>query len=261
MTKFLKPGKHPYEYYDLANIAMRRALDDSGLDFKQNVEQVFCGYVYGDPCCGQKAVYTLGYTGVPVVNVNNNCSTGSTALYLANEAIRGGESECVMALGFEKMYSGSLRTFFPDRVSPLETFISVNHDIHGKVKAPMAPMMFGNAGREHMQKYGTKKEHFGKVAWKNHLHSVNNPYSQFRDKYTLDQIMAGKAIYEPLTKLQCCPTSDGAACAIICSEEFMLKHDLQDCAVEIKAIELMTDLPSTFNSKSSMNIVGSDMAT
>lgn len=77
-----------------------------------------------------------------------------------------------------------------------------------------------------MEKYGTKAEHFGKIAEKNHKHSVNNPYSQFRDVYTLDEIMKSAKIHEPLTKLQCCPTSDGAACAIVCSEEFMVANKL-----------------------------------
>ena len=98
-----------------------------------------------------------------------------------------------------------------------------------------------------MEKYGTKAEHFGKIAEKNHKHSVNNPYSQFRDVYTLDEIMKSAKIHEPLTKLQCCPTSDGAACAIVCSEEFMVANKLQDQAIEIMAIEMTTDTAATFN--------------
>lgn len=111
-----------------------------------------------------------------------------------------------------------------------------------------------------MEKYGTTKTHFAKVAWKNHLHSVNNPYSQFRDEYSLKQIQDSTMIYEPLTKLQCCPTSDGAACAIVCNEEFLLAHNLQDQAVELKAIEMTTDTRTTFDSNSSMNLIGADMA-
>jgi sterol carrier protein 2 len=221
---------------------------------------VYVGYVYGDSCSGQKAVYTIGNTGVPIINVNNNCSTGSTAIYLAHNAIQGGMSQCVMALGFEKMFTGSLKTFFDDRENPLGDFFQKDVEMRGKSKGPFAPKLFGNAGREHMEKYGTKAEHFGKIAWKNHKHSVNNPYSQFRDEYTLDQIMKSAKIHDPLTKLQCCPTSDGAGCAILCSEEFMIRHNLQDQAVEIKAIHMTTDMASTFNSNSSMNLIGADMA-
>ena len=186
MTKFYRPGKHSYEYTDLANIAMKRALDDCKVSFEKDVEQVYVGYVYGDSCSGQKAVYTIGNTGVPIINVNNNCSTGSTAIYLAHNAIQGGMSQCVMALGFEKMFTGSLKTFFDDRENPLADFFQKDVEMRGKSKGPFAPKLFGNAGREHMEKYGTKAEHFGKIAWKNHKHSVNNPYSQFRDEYTLD---------------------------------------------------------------------------
>jgi acetyl-CoA acetyltransferase len=177
MTKFLRPGKHGYEYTDLANIAMKRALDDSKVSFDKEIESIFVGWVYGDSCAGQKAVYTQGMTGVPIVNVNNNCSTGSTALYLAHNSIKGGETECVMALGFEKMFTGSLKTFFDDRVNPSADIFMKNMELRGPIKGPYAPNLFGNAGREHMEKYGTKAEHFGKIAWKNHKHSVHNPYS------------------------------------------------------------------------------------
>ena len=93
-----------------------------------------------------------------------------------------------MALGFEKMFTG-LKTFFDDRVNPLEDFFRINNELRGPIKGPFAPTLFGNAGKEHMEKYGTKPEHFAKIAWKNHKHSVNNPYSQFRDEYTLEQIL------------------------------------------------------------------------
>ena len=111
-----------------------------------------------------------------------------------------------------------------------------------------------------MEKYGTKNEHFAKIAFKNHLHSVNNPYSQFRDKYTLEEIMKSPHIHGPLTKLQCCPTSDGAAAAILCSEKFMIEHGLTDQAVEILAISLRTDFATTFTDNSLMKIAGSDIS-
>ena len=124
---------------------------------------------------------------------------------------------------------------------------------------PFAPQLFGNAGREHMEKYGTKPEHFAKIAWKNHKHSVNNPYSQFQDEYSLKDIMESPMIHEPLTKLQCCPTSNGAAAAIFCSEEFMKKHHLEDQAIEIVNLVMTTDKPSTYTSNSNIALVGGDM--
>ena len=191
--------------------------------------------------------------------MNNNCSTGSTALYMAHQAILGNQADCILALGFEKMFTGSLKSFFDDRSNPLEKLTEKDQELRGPSQSPMAPKLFGNAGKEHMEKYGTKLEHFAKIAEKNHRHSVNNPYSQFRDVYTLDQIMKSPKIHYPLTKLQCCPTSDGAAAAIVCSEEFVIKHGLQAQAVEIRGISLKTDFKSTFD-KSSMALIGGDMS-
>jgi sterol carrier protein 2 len=259
MTKFYKPGKHDKDYPDLAHQAMKRAFRDAGVSYDK-VDHAYVGYVYGDSTCGQRAVYEYGMSGIPIVNVNNNCSTGSTALWMGQQAIASGMSHCSMILGFEKMFTGSLKGFFNDRSNPLEKFVVQNLELRGPTKSPFAPSLFGNAGKEHMEKYGTKKEHFAKVAWKNHKHSVNNPYSQFRDEYTLDQIMNSATISDPLTKLQCCPTSDGAACAVICSEEFVVQHGLQDQAVEILGMALRTDKKSTFEAQSNMKLVGADMA-
>ena len=118
--------------------------------------------------------------------------------------------------------------------------------------------MFGAAGREHMKKYGTTAEHFAKIGYKNHKHSVNNPYAQFQDEYTLDDILAAKMIYDPLTKLQCSPTSDGSAAAVLASEEYVAAHDLAGQAVEIVGQAMTTDFASTFDG-SAANIIGYDM--
>lgn len=102
-------------------------------------------------------------------------------------------------------------------------------------------------------------EHFAKIAAKNHMHSVHNAYSQFRDAYSLEQVLASPAVFGPLTKLQCCPTSNGAAAAIVASESFVRAHRLQSQAVEIAAMAMATDLPSTFNERSAIKMVGYDM--
>ena len=186
MTRFLKPGKHSFDYHDLSKIAIERALRDAGIPYER-LEQAFCGYVNGDATSGQRACYEVGITGIPIFNMNNNCATGSTALFLAAQAIRTNQSDCVLALGFEKMYAGSLKQFFPDRSNPIERMVEKAFELRGAPgKVPMAPLLFGNAGREHMERYGTKPEHFAKIAEKNHRHSVNNPYSQFKDEYTLE---------------------------------------------------------------------------
>jgi sterol carrier protein 2 len=236
-----------------------KALQDAGLSYK-DIEQAVVGYCFGDSTSGQTALYELGMTGIPIYNVNNNCSTGSTALIMAKQIVEGGIANCVMALGFEKMARDSMtKQQFPDRRSPLLRFIEVLSETHGIAAAPMAAQLFGSAGIEHMQKYGTTVEHFAKIAQKNHKHSVNNPYSQYRDEYTIDEILNSQMVHDPLTLLQCCPRSDGGAAAIVCNEQFVHKHGLEPQAVEILAMEMVTDKPSTFNEKSCIKLVGYDM--
>ena len=223
------------------------------------IEQACVGYCYGDSTAGERAVYEIGITGIPIYNVNNNCATGSTALFMAKQFIEGGIADCVLALGFEKMEKGSLGIKYDDRINPLDKHFGLMVELRGFAQAPGAPQFFGNAGREHMEKYGTKPEQFAKIGVKNHKHSVNNPYSQFQDEYSLDDILNAPVVYEPLTKLQCCPTSDGAGAAILASEDFVKKHGLQAKAVEILGMAMTTDFPSTFEEKSCIKLVGADM--
>jgi sterol carrier protein 2 len=258
MTKFEKPGSRNWDYPDMAKEAGSNALSDAGIPFTA-IEQVAVGYCYGDSTCGQRAVYQLGLTGVPIYNVNNNCATGSTALFMAKQFVEAGIADCVMALGFEKMEKGSLGVKFSDRVNPMDKHFELMVELRGFAAAPPAPQFFGNAGREHMDRYGTKPRHFAKIGWKNHKHSVNNPYSQFQAEYTLEEIESAPMVYEPLTKLQCCPTSDGSAAAIVTSADFVKQHGLEQKAVEIAAMAMATDLPSTFAERSCIKLVGYDM--
>ena len=257
MTKFEKPGRREdWDYPQMAKESGTRALADAGIDYDQ-VEQAYVGYVYGESTSGQRAVYELGMTGIPVVNVNNNCSTGSTALHLAAEAIRGGRADVVLALGFEKMQPGSLGTTFDDREQPLMNHMQALAEI-SEVAFPPAPWMFGAAGREHMEKYGSTPEHFAMIGEKNHRHSVNNPYAQFQTEYSLQEILDAPTIYSPLTKLQCSPTSDGSGAAILASEAYVDAHGLAGQAVEIVGQAMVTDLASTFDG-TVKNIIGYDM--
>merc|ERR1712168_455879 len=241
MTKFEKPGsREDFDYPDMAKEAVESALSDANVKYSE-IEQACVGYVYGDSTCGQRALYPLGMTGIPIYNVNNNCATGSSALHLAYQFISGGLANCVLALGFEKMQKGSLSSTFSDRANPEQPFVEQMMEIRELTTSPFVAQLFGNAGLEHMEKYGTKPEHFAKIAWKNHNHSVNNPKSQFQDEYSFDQVLNGKKIYEYLTKLQCCPTSDGGAAAILVSKKFVHEHGLEDKAVEILGIEMRTD--------------------
>jgi acetyl-CoA acyltransferase len=259
MTKFDKPGTKEGDYPDWAAEAGRKALADAGVPY-ETVEQAYVGYCYGDSTCGQRAVYGLGLTGIPVLNVNNNCSTGSSALYLARQAVKGGIADCALALGFEKMEKGSLGVKYTDRTNPIDKHAMAMFAVREPEQSPPAPQMFGNAGREHMERYGSTADHYAWIGWKNHKHSVNNPYAQFQDEYSIEDIKAAKVIHEPLTKLQCSPTSDGSAAAVVASERFVDEHDLWDQAVEIAGQSMTTDMSSTFDEGSCIKIVGYDMS-
>ena len=257
MTKFEKPGRREnWDYPDMARESGTNALADAGIDFSE-VEQGFVGYVYGESTSGQRALYELGLSGIPIVNVNNNCSTGSTALYMAAQAIRGGLADCTIALGFEKMKPGSLEATWGDRTNPMDKQIVALAEI-AEFAFPPAPWMFGAAGREHMKQYGSTAEHFAKIGYKNHKHSVNNPFAQFQDEYTLEDILAARMIYDPLTKLQCSPTSDGSAAAILASEAFVDKHGLAGQATEIVGQAMTTDFQDTFDG-TAKGIIGHHM--
>jgi acetyl-CoA acetyltransferase len=260
MSKFEKPGTKEGDYPDWAAEAGSRALEDAGIPYDA-VEQAFAGYVYGDSTYGQRAVYGLGLTGIPVVNVNNNCSTGSSALFLARQAVKGGLIDCALAVGFEKMERGSLGMKYTDRTPALDRHAMRMFALRDAEDSPMAPQMFGNAGRDHMERYGSKPEHYVWIGWKNHKHSVNNPYAQFQTEYSLEDIAGAPMIHEPLTKLQCSPTSDGAAAAVVASERFVDEHDLWEQAVEIAGQSMVTDLQSSFEEDTDcIRIVGYDMS-
>jgi acetyl-CoA acyltransferase len=257
MTRFEKPGTKEGDYHDWAREAGERALEDAGVGYDE-VQQAYVGYVYGESCSGHRAVYELGMSGIPVFNVNSNCSTGSSALYLAAQAVRGGLADCALALGFEKMQPGSLGSTFDDREQPMMRHIQLLAEI-SEVKFPPAPWMFGAAGREHMREHGSEPEHFAKIGQKNHRHSVDNPYAQFQTEYTLDEILDAPEIYAPLTKLQCSPTSDGAGAAILAGEDFVDSHGLADRATEIVGQALTTDFESSLSTRTAKDVIGHDM--
>ncbi|KAK4308920.1 hypothetical protein Pmani_019415 [Petrolisthes manimaculis] len=259
MTKFEKPGRREdFDYPQMVKESVGKALKDAKITYDK-IEHAAVGYVYGDSTCGQRALYEVGMTGIPVYNVNNNCSTGSTALFMARNLVLGGQADCVLAVGFEKMERGSLKNKYNDRENPITNHVMALANVAEIGTAPMAPQLFGSAGNEHMQKYGTTPLHLAKIAYKNHLHSTNNPYSQFQEAYSLDQILNSPQVTGHLTKLQCCPTSDGSGAAILASEDFVVQHGLQNQAVEILAMEMTTDFRSTFDDESPMKIVGFDM--
>jgi acetyl-CoA acetyltransferase len=223
------------------------------------IEQAYVGYVYGDSTSGQSAMYELGLSGIPMVNVNNNCSTGSSALWLARQAVESGAAECVLALGFEQMRPGALASIWDDRPSPTDRAEANAATQPGADPlAPMAAQLFGGAGLEYVRRHGMDPAVFAHISVKARKHAANNPYSVFNKQVTVEEVLASPHIWGPLTRLQCCPPTCGAAAAIVCSEEFARSRGL-DATVRLRAQSLVTDLPGAFDSGDMMRVVGYDM--
>lgn len=229
MIPFKKPGNSdPYDVMGAA--AARAALKDAGIDYNR-VQQAYASYVYGDSCSGQSALYNVGINGVPIVNVNNNCSSGSTAFALAVQAVEGGIVDCAIAVGFEQMTPGALQFIFPDRINPIHRHNSAVADLMDYTdeerKLPAAIQLFGAQVDALKARYGVSDRALARVAVKARRHAANSPFAIFRDPITEDDVLNSPLIYRGLRKLYACPPSCGAAAVIVCSEDFAKKHDIR----------------------------------
>jgi acetyl-CoA acetyltransferase len=258
MIPFTKPGANP-PYPQMAAAALNAALADAGLGYEQ-MQQAYVGFVYGDSTAGQRALYEVGMTGIPVINVNNNCSTGSTALFMARQAVESGVVDCALALGFEQMKPGALGAVFEDRPTPFEWFSEAADELVGQAEIPLALRYFGGAGLAHMKQYGTKLSTFAKIRAKASRHAANNPLALFRTVVTEDDVMNSPVLWPGvMTRLMACPPTCGAAAAIVCSDAFAQKHAI-DRTVRIRAQALTTDRPITFEARDMRQVVGFGMA-
>jgi acetyl-CoA acyltransferase len=242
----------------MAEGAVRAALADAGLEYR-DIQQAYAGYVYGDSTAGQSALYRVGMTGVPIVNVNNNCATGSTALWLGRQAIESGAADCVLVVGFEQMRRGAIVSHWDDRVSPFDRFQRTADAVQGvNPGVPLAAQYFGGAGRQFAERHGIAPETFAAVSVKSRRHAAGNPYAVFRDPVTVEQVLASGDVYGALTRLQCCPPTCGAAAAVLCSAEFATSRGI-DAGVRIRAQAMTTDLAGTFDGDDLVRLVGYDM--
>ena len=254
MVKFVKPGQQK-PYREMGSSAITGAIKDAGIDASL-IEQAYGGYIYGDSTCAQHAVYDAFMTGIPVINVNNNCSSGSTALFLARQAVESGAVECALAFGFEEMQPGALGSHWDDRESPFDNFLKVLDD--GEYpEGPLALRCFGAAGHYYMDKYGATPDLFAKVAVKTRNHAIVNPLALFSNPLTVDEVLGAPALYmDYLTRLMCCPPTCGAGAAIVCSQEFAKRHNISG-TVEIIGQAMATDTPNTWDDP--IKLIGADM--
>lgn len=259
MIPFVKPGQSE-TYAVMGEQAVRLALADAGVGY-ESVQQAYASFVFGDSTCGQRVLYNVGMTGIPVINVNNNCASGSTALFLANQAIASGMVDIVLAFGFEQMIPGAIGSAFPDRPSPLELFLDqCDEAIPGASEIPAALRIFGSAGVEHMKRFGTPLETFAKIRAKASRHAANNPKAVFRKVITTEEVMADQVVWpEVMTRLMACPPTCGAAAVVLCSEAYALKYGL-DRSVSIAGQALTTDGAETFKSGDMRDVAGYSMS-
>jgi sterol carrier protein 2 len=254
MVKFAKPGQQK-PFREMASTAIKGAVEEAGID-PSLIEQAYGGYIYGDSTCAQHAFYDAFMTGIPVINVNNNCSSGSSAIFLARQAVQSGAVECALAFGFEEMQPGALGSHWDDRESPFENFLAVLND-KAYPEGPLALRCFGAAGHYYMEKYGASADLFAKVAVKTRNHAALNPNALFTKELTVEEVMAAPVVYmDYLTRLMCCPPTCGAGAAVICSEAFAKKHGITG-GVEIIGQAMATDTPDTWSDP--INLIGADM--
>jgi len=257
MVPFATPrNADPYDV--MGEAAIRAALSDAGIGY-EHVQQAYAGYVYGDSTCGQAVAYRVGLTGIPLVNVTNNCSTGSSALFLARQAVESGAADCVLAFGFEQMQRGALALQWADRPSPFDRFDEVKNAVQGNSEAPFAAQYFGGAGTAYAEEHGLRAETLAHISVKARRHAAHNPYAVFRDPVTVEEVLASPTVYGPLTRLQCCPPTCGAAAALVVSEGFARAHGL-DASVTVAAQAMTTDGPLSFEPRDLRQLVGFDMA-
>jgi acetyl-CoA acetyltransferase len=256
MIPFSKPGKSdPWD--KMGEAAARAALDDAHIAY-QDVQTAYVGYVYADSTAGQSALYNIGLSGIPVVNVNNNCSTGSTALYMACQAVSAGIADVALAVGFEQMMPGKLGLVFDDRQRTLDRLTTrmgelLQEDTAGSLDAPR---FFGGAGLEHHRRFGTPAETFANISVKARRHAANNPLALFRQPLSVEDVLTSPPLYGMLTRYQACAPTCGAAAAVVVSREYASSRGLEGL-VEVAGQAMTTDTATTFDSM--IGIVGSDM--
>lgn len=244
MTPFAKPGAGA-SYAVMGAQAARLALADARAGY-ESVQQAFVSYVHGDSTAGQRVLYDLGLTGIPIFNTHNHGASGSSALYLARQAIASGEADIALALGFEQMNADAPQERFADRPGPLDRFLAQCDSVAGGLDIPPAARTFGAAGLEHMRRFGTPLETFAKIRAKASRHAVNNPMAIFRQVLGAQQVLADTPVWPGvMTRLMACPPACGAAAAVLCSQDYARQHDL-DARVWIAAQSMATDGPQTF---------------
>ncbi len=247
MTKFTRYDDE--DLIDLGSEASMAALDDCGLKMRDmGIFAAGCLY-QANAGVAQRIQKQIGQTGIPAYNVANACATGATAARVVMMAIKAGEADVGIATGVEQMGkmgmlgAGGAARKEGQKFEPSGRFGAVM-GVEGRLGTNLMPGTFAQAGTEYAYEHdGVGFEQFAKVAQKNHEHSVHNPLAQYQKAFSLEQIMEAEVIAYPNTIFMCCPTTDGSASVVICSDEYKnrLPSEVQKRAVKISASVLTTD--------------------
>jgi len=257
MIPFAKPGRSA-SYDIMGRDAVRAALADAGVDYA-HVGQAYASYVYGMSTSGQQSLYQVGLSGIPIINVNNNCASGSSALFLARQAVELGDVDVALAFGFEEMLPGIPGSETGGRKNIMEMQERTRLELQGSHSEVMITgQYFGGAGQEYADKYGTAPEVFAMISVKARRHAAHNPYAVFREPLSVAEVLASKPIFGPLTRLQCCPPTCGAAAAVVVSGEYAARHGI--AGIQILAQAMTTDVASAFDSGSMIQLIGYGMS-
>lgn len=258
MIPFKKPGTSD-NYAVMGAQAVRAALADAKVGY-ESIQQAYASFIYADSTAGQRVLYDVGMTGIPIFNVNNNCASGSSGIFLARQAIAAGAADVALAVGFEQMVPGALDAVFPDRPNPIERFQGLVTESLGQLEVPPALRLFGAAGQEHMKRFGTSLATFAKIRAKASRHAANNPLAVFRKVVTTEEVLADQPVWPGLmTRMMACPPTCGAAAVVLCSEGYARRHDL-DARVWIAAQAMATDGPETFKLGDLRTVSGFNMS-
>lgn len=244
MVPFKKPGQSdPYRV--MAGSAIRFALEDAGLP-GDTIQQAIASYIYGETGSGQHSIYDVLQNGMPIINVNNACASGSSALFLARQAVLSGLADCVLAVGFDEMPRGAIA--FDSRVEYVGDRIDRVLDDQGYAPSEvMTPRWFGAAGQQYLEKYDASPQLFADIAVKSRQHAAASPYAIFREPITREQVMESPLVWgNYLTRLMACPPSCGAAAAVLVSDNFAREHKLSRL-VSIRGQGLVTDTAESWS--------------
>jgi acetyl-CoA acetyltransferase len=221
MTRFGKFLERSLQ--DLAYEPLWNAIRESNID-PHDIDIAFVGNAYAGLITGQESIRgqvvlrEAGIAGIPIVNVENACASGSTALYLAQKAVASGQAELALAVGVEKLFCDDTGR----SLKALST--SSDLDIEGRMGMLFAGI-YSMRVRAHMEKYGLTREQLAKVAVKNHDHGALNPHAQYRNRVTVEEVLNSRMIADPITLFMTCPLGDGGAAVLVGTKEMALKVD------------------------------------